>query len=396
MKQVWKALGAVITGAAAMYLTDPEQGTRRRARLRRRAGGAADEAVEAMERVGHRVSDRLQDLAGEGQTAGRQLLHRGEALAEQGRAAGWRLLHRAESLARAGREAWAARVQREPARGRSGIEAPVLIAAGGIAVGLALGAAAMFMLDPQQRRRRLALARDQARHLGRSATGFADVALRDLGHRAKGVAAQATRLVRRGAADDVVLTQRVRAALGRVVSHPHAIWVTAAEGCVTVGGLVLAGERAALMKCVGSVHGVREVRDALEPHDAAARVPVLQGGVPRSGPQGALRQAHWAPGPRLLVLAGGTLLALYGASRRGTPGLLAGTAGLGLAARAVCNEGLGQGVGRVMGRHRAVPNAEAAQPPGTQEAGHAPQSTQPRPWQPAQEPPETRGGASLH
>ncbi|WP_298232209.1 BON domain-containing protein [uncultured Azohydromonas sp.] len=373
-----------------MYLTDPDQGTRRRARLRHRAGGAA----EAMERVGYRFSDRLQDLADEGRAASRQFLHRSEALAEEGRAAGWRLLRRAESLARAGREAWAARAQREPARWRPGTEASVLTAASGIAVGVALGAAAMFLLDPRQRRRRLALARDQALHLGRSATGFADVALRDLGHRAKGVAAQATRLVRRGVADDAVLTQRVRAALGRVVSHPHAIWVTAAEGCVTVGGPVLASERAPLLRCVGSVHGVREVRDALEPHDAAARVPALQGGVPRSGPRAELRQAHWAPGPRLLVLAGGMLLALYGASRRGMPGLLAGTAGLGLAARAMCNEGLGQGVGRVMGWHRDAPEAEAAHPPG---AGRAPQaSTQARPWQPALDSPETRGGAPLH
>lgn len=393
MKQVWTALGALAAGAAAMYLTDPDLGARRRARLRYRAG----EAAGAMERMGHQASERLQDLAGEGQAAGRQLLHRGEALAEEGRAAGWQVLHRVESLARAGREAWAARAQREPARRRPGAEVSVLTAAGGIAVGVALGAAAMFLLDPQQRRRRLALVRDQARHLGRSATGFADVALRDLGHRAKGVAAQVTRLARRGAANDVVLTQRVRAALGRVVSHPHAIWVTAAQGCVTVGGPVLASERAQLLRCVGSVRGVREVRDALEAHDAAARVPALQGGVPRSGPHAELRQAHWAPGPRLLVLAGGTLLALYGASRRGLPGLLAGTAGLGLAARAVCNEALGQGVGRVMGRHRAAPEAEAAHPPGALEAGHAPQEpTHARPWQPALESPETRGGASLH
>jgi hypothetical protein len=255
----------------------------------------------------------------------------------------------------------------------------------------------MFLLDPQQRRRRLALARDQARHLGHASTSFANAALRDLGHRAQGLAAQATGRMRRAAPDDVVLVQRVRAALGRVVSHPHAVWVTAGEGCVTVGGPVLAHERAQLLQCVRSVRGVREVRDALESHDSALRVPALQGGVPRSGPHAELMQARWTPGPRLLALAGGTLLALYGASRRGLPGLVAGAAGLSLATRAVCNEGLRQSIGRVTGRHEVTQDTRLERQSadvGTGQPGH--EATPAQPWQPGTASPEVRGGAPLH
>lgn len=46
-------------------------------------------------------------------------------------------------------------------------------------------------------------------------------------------------------------------------------------------------------------------------------------------------QENWAPGPRLLALGGGALLAWYGLGRRSMPGALLGIAGIGLAARAV-------------------------------------------------------------
>jgi hypothetical protein len=114
---------------------------------------------------------------------------------------------------------------------------------------------------------------------------------------------------------------------------------------------VLASERIQLLKCVRSVRGVREVRDELDAHAPAARVSALQAGVPRNARHAESMQAHWAPGLRLLALAGGTALALYGASRRGLPGLLAGAAGVGLAVRAAYNEGLRQTVDRVASRH---------------------------------------------
>jgi osmotically-inducible protein OsmY len=404
MKNVWTALGALAAGAAVMALSDPAQGARRREYLRRRIALAAHDAVEAMESAGRQAEDRLQGamqtVVQDGQGAVGQAVDRVQDAARLGQDAGLRLLQRIQALAREGRSRLSARLDRDAAvePWRPGLGLSLLTAASGIVV----GAAAMFLLDPQQGRRRLALARDQAKHLGRSAIGFTDVGLRDLGHRARGLAAQTTSRLRRDTADDVVLVERVRAALGRVVSHPHAIWVTAGAGCVTVGGAVLAAEREPLLKCARLVHGVHEVRDALEPHDSALHVPALQGGRSRNGRNAEYMQQHWAPGPRLLALAGGTALALYGASRRGLPGLLAGAAGASLALRAASNERLRRTAWRVAGRQDQGLTAAAdtaSLPSATEEAGRlASEPARAQPWQPAgstaQQPP--RGSTPLH
>jgi uncharacterized membrane protein len=60
--------------------------------------------------------------------------------------------------------------------------------------------------------------------------------------------------------------------------------------------------------------------------------------------------AAGAPRSRLFVLLGGALLAWYGAGRRGVPGMVAGVAGVGLAARAVAEGGLGRALGLAAGR----------------------------------------------
>lgn len=408
MKNVWTAVGALAAGAAVMALLDPEQGARRRAFLSRRVAMAAHEAADAMESAGRQAQDRLQVLAHEGRGAlvnaverlqddgedargvAAQAVEHLQDAAQHGQEAGLRLLQRLQALAREGRSRLSSRLEREaPQRRQPGPGLALLTALSGMAV----GAAAMFLLDPQQGRRRQALARDQARHFSRTATGFTEAGLRDLGHRARGLAAQAAGLMRRDMVDDVVLVQRVRSALGRVASHPHAIWVTAAAGCVTVGGPVLASERSALLQCVGSVHGVREVRDALELHESALHVPALQGGRTRSGPHAEYMQAHWAPGPRLLALAGGVALALYGASRRGLPGLLAGAAGAGLVLRAARNERLSLAMARV-----SLPHGQGAAQPALENgiARPAADATQAQTWSSAAPSVESRGGAPLH
>src|SRR5207245_5064553 len=59
-----------------------------------------------------------------------------------------------------------------------------------IAAAAALGALLMYLLDPQQGRRRIALARNQATRLMRHGRETADAGLRDLGHRINGLVAQ--------------------------------------------------------------------------------------------------------------------------------------------------------------------------------------------------------------
>ena len=204
---------------------------------------------------------------------------------------------------------------------------PLLLASGA-------GALLMYLLDPQQGRRRVALARDRLTHWARLASDFGETSVRDLRQRTIGVAARVRALARQTPTSDDVLVDRVRSKLGRLTSHPHAVKATAADGCVTLTGPVLEHELRQVVQGVQSVRGVRRVEDRLEVHRSADRIPALQGGAARSGPRMEFLQQNWAPGPKLLALAGGAGLALYGFGRRGVGGLLLGAFGAGLAARA--------------------------------------------------------------
>src|SRR5918996_24565 len=97
----------------------------------------------------------------------------------------------------------------------------------------ALGAAAMYLLDPDRGRRRRAIARDKVRSFAYRAGDLVDAAKRDASHRIQALHATTRRLrTRDDAPSDEVLAERVRARLGRVVSHPHAVRVSAEGGRV--------------------------------------------------------------------------------------------------------------------------------------------------------------------
>jgi uncharacterized membrane protein len=217
----------------------------------------------------------------------------------------------------------------------------------------AVGAMSMYFLDPQQGRRRVALARDRATRLARVASEFADRSVRDLAQRSTGLAAEVRSLARRAPTSDPVLVDRVRSKIGRLTSHPHAIKVTAVDGCVTLAGPVLAHERAQLVQGVNSVRGVRRVEDRLDAHKSAEHISALQGGISRSGPRMELLQENWAPGPKLLAMAVGTGLALHGFGRRSPGGLLLGALGACLAARAAAGPHPARALG-LAGGGRAV------------------------------------------
>ena len=67
------------------------------------------------------------------------------------------------------------------------------------AIGAGVGALAMFIFDPDNGRRRRALARDKVVHFGRETVDAVEGAARDLRNRAQGVAAEA-----RGAVSNVM------------------------------------------------------------------------------------------------------------------------------------------------------------------------------------------------
>jgi uncharacterized membrane protein len=203
--------------------------------------------------------------------------------------------------------------------------------------GGAIGALAMYFLDPHSGRRRRARTRDKVVRAGRVLDRASRVTARDAQQRVSGLIAGTKRLFGHEEVADEVLVGRVRAALGRVVSHPHAIEVFVSNGHVSLSGPVLAHESRLLLRAVRAVSGVRAVSDELTVHEEAGRISSLQGGVPRSGQRFELMQENWSPAVRLATGAAGAGLLL--AATRASGGLCAllGLAGTALLARSATN-----------------------------------------------------------
>jgi uncharacterized membrane protein len=218
--------------------------------------------------------------------------------------------------------------------------------------GILAGAGLMYLLDPERGRRRRALLRDKFVRALDAAADAAETTRRDLGNRVRGLFAKARSLVTREPTrvSDEVLAERVRSKIGRVVSHPGAIEVTARKGRVTLSGPILADEADDLISYVEKIPGVKAVENRLEVHKSADGVPELQGAGRLREPRFEFAQENWSPTARLLAGAAGSGLAAYGARRRGAAGTAMGVAGAGLLARAVTNMTLGRMLGLGSGR----------------------------------------------
>jgi osmotically-inducible protein OsmY len=142
--------------------------------------------------------------------------------------------------------------------------------------GLGLGAALMYVLDPERGKRRRALARDKAVRAVNRAGDRLGARSRDWRNRARGVAAQVKSMARPEMVDDAVLEERVRAELGRAVSNPGPIEVTALAGDVTLSGPGVMSELDDLLSAVRGVPGVANVENRLEMYESAGDIPPLQ------------------------------------------------------------------------------------------------------------------------
>jgi uncharacterized membrane protein len=200
----------------------------------------------------------------------------------------------------------------------------------------------MYLFDPQNGRRRRALLRDRMTHLQRVARDARRVTARDLSARATGLHAQLHRLFpsNRTHPSDAALTDRVRAKLGRIVSHPHAIDVSVRDGVVALNGPILADEAPRLLAYVRDITGVREVQDLLALHAEAGNVSALQGGTPRTGDRFELLQDNWSPSARLLTGIAGVGLVGRALATRGLVAKAALLAGSSLLLRAGANRQL--------------------------------------------------------
>jgi uncharacterized membrane protein len=214
-----------------------------------------------------------------------------------------------------------------------------------IAAGIGAGALAMYFSDPEHGRRRRALLRDRVAHTTRITRDAMGATSRDLTQRTRGTAAQLKSAFAPSAVDDETLTARVRAKLGRVVSHPGAIEVLASDGVVTLRGPILNSEVQQLLRTVERVRGVRHVVAELEEHKTRNGVPALQGGATPPGIIPDVWQDQWSPTTRLMAGTTGVALMAYCAKRRDLPGTLIGLLGFGLCARAITNLDTGRVTG---------------------------------------------------
>jgi hypothetical protein len=191
-----------------------------------------------------------------------------------------------------------------------------------VLTGAGIGMAVAFMFDPAGGRRRRTLARDKATRATRITRDGLDATARDIGHRARGMAAAARGRFPGQRVSDQKIGERIRAKLGRVCSNPRAIDVAVADGAATLRGAILAHEMDAVLAAAGAVRGVQRVFNELDPHETAGTDPSLQGYRRASRTRFDLRHRSWAPAAQALVtatvVATGMCVAAY--ARRNRPG----------------------------------------------------------------------------
>jgi osmotically-inducible protein OsmY len=133
-----------------------------------------------------------------------------------------------------------------------------------------LGAALMFLFDPDNGKRRRALLRDKSVHYARKAQETEEALVRQTLHHVQGALATLRgRFTPPEPVDDAVLTERVRAALGHVVPDANAIDVRVRDGCVILKGPVLPEEIGEIVACTERVRGVQQVENRLSPNAVA-------------------------------------------------------------------------------------------------------------------------------
>lgn len=135
-------------------------------------------------------------------------------------------------------------------------------------IGLGVGALVMFYLDPARGRRRRALVRDKLIRAGNTTSEAIEGTRRDLANRVEGLKARWQRGNREELVDDVILTDRVRAELGRHTEHARNITVSACDGEVTLTGLLPTREAKRVARATWRVPGVRNVASLIDTDEA--------------------------------------------------------------------------------------------------------------------------------
>lgn len=145
----------------------------------------------------------------------------------------------------------------------------------GVLVGLAIGSAVMYLLDPRQGNRRRSVARDKLRSLASGSTVKAGKTYRHLKNRLFGTISQlAGALLPDASISDRKLADRIRSKIGRTITHPHAIDFAVHDGHVTVRGNLRPHEAGQVIQAVERVAGVVAVENQII--DASLNAGTLQ------------------------------------------------------------------------------------------------------------------------
>jgi len=195
----------------------------------------------------------------------------------------------------------------------------------------------MYYFDPDRGTRRRSLMRDRVNRARSKARRTADAAVKDVTNRTRGTFAELRGAIGSQFVPDEVLVERVRSKLGRCVSQPSSIQVSAHDGCVALSGSVVAGEIRNLLSAVQAIHGVIGISNALEMNDEAENASELRGGLSRLSELGGFAQRRWSPNTRVAAGTAGAALMVNCLARRTPMAALAGAFGFGLSLRALTN-----------------------------------------------------------
>lgn len=229
---------------------------------------------------------------------------------------------------------------------------PLVSTVGAAGLGAGAGAVTEYLFDPDRGRARRARVRDKAAHAAHRMNDGVGVVSRDLANRSRGVVAERRYRSSGDEVDDPVLYERLRAELGRYVSHPRAVDVRVKDGAVTLTGDVLRTDARRAVRALSRVPGVRTL-DAKWTVHQDADVPQLQGARKPRQPVPELLQQHWSPAARVVAgSAGAAMWTLSGRLPRPVAWAVRGTGSV-LATRAATNLPLRRITGMAAGR-RAI------------------------------------------
>jgi hypothetical protein len=122
----------------------------------------------------------------------------------------------------------------------------------------------LHFLDPKRGRHDRAILRDRSLRAIRRATHQAEVSARGFQQRVRGRAARLKSQAFNEPVTDDLLVRRAAAALGRLVSDPHQVGLTADEGKLIVTGFIPASELKHSLEALAKVRGVKSVETQLD------------------------------------------------------------------------------------------------------------------------------------